>query len=389
MSDKNLLVITNNFPNSDGTYVGEIFVKEQLHYLKKYFTTIYVISPVAYGIERHRKTRYENYVFDNVKVYFPKYLNFPIFYDYGRFGWVFLAKNAIFDVIQKENITFDLIHAHFTWPSGVLAGECKKKYHVPLVITEHTSDSFRRAIDNRNYYSVKTWELADAIIRVKGGDIADFGKVGISLQKVRFIPNGFDAQKFYPAGIEECRKKLGLPKEKKIILYVGNFYSEVKGHKYLVESLTEIIQQRNDILVIIVGSGTFKSDVEKQICTLGLGEYMRTVGNKPHTEIPLWMNACDIFVLPSLNECNPTVMFEALGCGKPFVGTKVGGVPEIIISDAYGLLVRPADPKDLAEKILIALDRKWDREAILTYAKQFTWENVAKEIMDVYEQVLG
>lgn len=389
MTGKNLLVISNNFPYNDGINAGDIFIKEQLNYLKNYFTTIYVISPVAYGIERHRKTRYENYAFDNVRVYFPKYLNFPLFYKHGKFGWVFLAKNAIFDVIRKEHITFDIIHAHFTWPSGVLAGECKKKYHVPLVITEHTSDSFTRAIKNRDYYSVKSWELADAIIRVKAGDIADFGKVGISLQKVRFIPNGFDAQKFYPAIMEECRKKLGLPLDKKILVYVGNFYSEVKGHKYLVEAMAEVIQQRKDILVIIVGSGKLKTEVEKHIRSSGLEEYIKTVGNKPHAEIPLWMNAGDIFVLPSLNEGNPTVMFEALGCGKPFVGTRVGGVPEIISSDAYGLLVTPGDPRDLAEKILIAVDRQWDQTAILTYAKQFTWETIAKEIMDVYEQISG
>ena len=71
------------------------------------------------------------------------------------------------------------------------------------------------------------------------------------------------------------------------------------------------------------------------------------------------------------------------------MGTKVGGVPEVIASDDYGLLVEPADPEDLAEKILIALDREWDREAILAYAEQFTWENIAKETMSVYEQVLG
>jgi len=79
----------------------------------------------------------------------------------------------------------------------------------------------------------------------------------------------------------------------------------------------------------------------------------------------LWINAADIFVLPSLGEGNPTIMFECLGCGKPFVGTTVGGVPEVITSDDYGLLVEPADPKDLARKILMALGREWDREAIL------------------------
>jgi teichuronic acid biosynthesis glycosyltransferase TuaC len=71
------------------------------------------------------------------------------------------------------------------------------------------------------------------------------------------------------------------------------------------------------------------------------------------------------------------------------VGTKVGGVPEVIASDDYGLLVEPADPEDLAEKILVALDREWDRAAILAYAERFTWENIAKEIMGVYKQVLG
>ena len=62
-------------------------------------------------------------------------------------------------------------------------------------------------------------------------------------------------------------------------------------------------------------------------------DHVEFVGGKPHAEIPIWMNACDVFVLSSLSEGNPTVMFECVGCGKPFIGTKVGGIPEIIISD--------------------------------------------------------
>ena len=111
-------------------------------------------------------------------------------------------------------------------------------------------------------------------------------------------------------------------------------------------------------------------------------------GGKPHDEIPVWLNACDLFVLPSLSEGNPTVMFEAFGCGKPFVGTRVGGVPEVITSNEYGLLVDPANPDDLAEKILMALDREWNREAILACSERYTWENITKEIVSVYDQVL-
>ena len=97
--------------------------------------------------------------------------------------------------------------------------------------------------------------------------------------------------------------------------------------------------------------------------------------------------AISLFSL-SLNEGNPTVMFEALGCGKPFIGTRVGGVPEVIVSDVYGLLVNPADPADLAGKILTALDRTWDQEAIVQYADRFTWNEISKEILKVYRSVL-
>ena len=63
-------------------------------------------------------------------------------------------------------------------------------------------------------------------------------------------------------------------------------------------------------------------------------------------------------------------MFECLGFGKPFVGTKVGGVPEIITSEDYGLLCEPANSK-LVEKILIALDNEWNDEKIRKYAERF------------------
>ena len=101
------------------------------------------------------------------------------------------------------------------------------------------------------------------------------------------------------------------------------------------------------------------------------------------------MNACDVFVLPSLSEGNPTVMFEALGCGKPFVGTTVGGIPEVIINEKLGILVEPKDIDGLAKAIVRALETDWDRKYISNYAKQFTWDKIAEKIMEVYREVLG
>ena len=81
-------------------------------------------------------------------------------------------------------------------------------------------------------------------------------------------------------------------------------------------------------------------------------------------------------------------MFECLGCGKPFVGTKVGGIPEIIVSDDYGLLCDPAKPKELAENILIALDNNWNRNKIISYASLFTWENITEHIISLYDSLI-
>ncbi len=205
------------------------------------------------------------------------------------------------------------------------------------------------------------------------------------IHKVALIPNGFDDTVFFPRNQSECKMKLGLSTNKKTILTVGNLL-EVKGHRYLIEAMKTINNKRQDVNCVIVGTGRLNQKLRNQIILSGLESDIILTGRKPHDEVPLWINACDLFILPSLNEGNPTVMFETLGCGKPFVGTSVGGVPEIVTSDRYGLLVEPADPNGLAERILVALDRDWDREAILQYAERFTWENIAKEILSVYER---
>jgi glycosyltransferase involved in cell wall biosynthesis len=388
MKFKNLLLISNSFSDKENKYAGEIFVKEQLNYLKNYFENIYVISPNAYGFEYLRKTRHNDYKFDNVHVFFPRYFNFPLFYFHFRELWVHLEKMAVIKLLEKEKIEFDLIHAHFTWPSGAVAVELKKMFKIQVIITEHTSVTFDRVIERKDPLYIKAWNSCNAIIRVRKNDIPLFDSVGIPLNKVSHIPNGYDDRKFAELDKQACREKLSLPLDKKIILNVGNLYDEVKGHKYLVGAIYEVIKYRKDILCIVVGDGMLKGNIERQIKKLNLENYIRLIGAKPHDEIPLWMNACDIFVLPSLNEGNPTVMFEALGCGKPFVGTKVGGVPEIIINNKLGILVEPEEQEALAKAILQALGREWDEEYIRDYANQFTWENIAEQIMRVYESVM-
>lgn len=387
MNAKNLLVLCNTFPDQLDEYIGGIFIKDQLIELSKYYNKIYVLASAPYGIEFVRKTHHKNYNIGNINVYFVKYLTIPIFYYFFRFFWMIIQKNAIISFINKEKLDFQIIHAHYTWPNGRVAIELKKEFNVPVIITEHTSKTFTKVINKRDSVYLRAWKECDAIIRVKKGDLDSFIKCGIPTDKIFYIPNGFDDKKFFKQDQHYCRRKLDLPINRKIILNVANFYSPIKGHKYLINAMVQIKRQNDDIQCYLIGGGKLFQNIKDMVLKRGLSSNVIFEGPKSHDEIPLWINACDVFVLPSLNEGNPTVLFEVLGCGKPFVGTKVGGIPDIIMPDENGFLVNPSDERELAINIVKALNKKWDSDAIEKYAEQFKWVTVVEKILTVHQNV--
>ena len=305
---------------------------------------------------------------------------------YKKVGNIFY--NSVKKAIVKNKFDFNIIHTHFAWPQGYAGARLKEDYGNPFVVTGHGYDVYSLPFKDDEWRNKIEYVLntADHIITVSQSNLKCIQKLDVSTP-VTVIPNGFRSDLFYPRDSLECRKALNLPQDKKIILTVGNL-EPVKGQRYLVEAVQRIIRERKNILCVIVGAGKVRTALERQIRSLGLEDYILLAGGKPHDEIPLWMNACDLFVLPSLRESFGVVQIEAMACGKPVVATRNGGSEEVVISDKYGLLVEPVDPDGLAEKILVALDREWDREAILAYAERFTWENIVKEITTIYQGVL-
>jgi len=80
-------------------------------------------------------------------------------------------------------------------------------------------------------------------------------------------------------------------------------------------------------------------------------------------------------------------MFESLGCGRPFIGTNVGGIPEVIINNKLGLLTDPGDPSSLKEIIVKAIHENWDNEYIYEYSGKFTWREISGKIYQLYEEM--
>lgn len=379
----NLLIITPAFPNEDSSFIAEKFVRDQIASLKNNFKSIYVISPVLYSFKMFKKDQMcHNYSYDNVKVFFPRCYYIPIFY----FDKILIDNrlNVVISTIEKNSLKFDIIHAHITWPSGYIGVKLKEKYCVPAVLTIHENgDWFKEELDMNHHLLNYAWKHADALIRVNKKDVPILKKYN---ENTYSIPNGYSSH-YKILDKKECREKLNLDQDKQILFTIG-YLIKRKGFNFLIDAIKISVKNNPNILCVIGGSGPLKNKLQKQIDELNLNNHVILAGFIQEELLPVWMNACDMFVLPSLNEGNPTVMFECLGCGKPFIGTRVGGVPEIISSEDFGLLCDPADSEEFAENILIALDKEWDCRKIKEYSRQFTWENVATKILIVYHTVL-
>ena len=390
LKGKNLLIISHNYND---------FIKDQTEIISSHFKHIDVLvrhNPIAeisnlLPIEYLKPCRKESLIIltnkpENIGVIPTPVVYLPTDSGYKKLGEKHFK--AVEKTIKNDSINFDLIHSHFTWSAGYVGAKLKEKYNVPFIVTAHGYDIYDLPFRDEEWGEKIEYVLnaADYIITVSNSNLECIKNLNVKTP-VKVIPNGFNNDMFYPVDSNECRKTLRLPLDKKIVLTVGNL-KEIKGHKYLIEAMKDVVKQKKDTLCIIVGAGKLKNKLGKQVKKWRLENHVKLVGGRPHDEIPIWMNACDMFVLPSLNEGNPTVMFECLGCGKPFIGTTVGGEPEIITSDNYGLLREPANPKALAEKILSALDKEWDREKIRKYAERFSGEDIAGEIIKVYETLL-
>ncbi len=371
------------------------FQKDPIDHVSSHFKNIFVFvryNPVANlsnyikipALEAHKLSSKIDFTNKptNISLYPTPVLYLPIDSQYKKLGEKHYRH--VDSLIRRNKLQFDLVHSHFTWSSGYVGAKIKEKYGVPFVVTAHGHDIYNLPFKDEKWKSRIEYVLnsADSIITVSKSNLECIKKLDVTTS-VNVLPNGYKEDLFYPMNPYECRKLLGLSVDKKIILTIGNL-EEVKGHKYLIEAISNVVKWRRDIICIIIGVGKLEKELNGQISSSNLQDYVKLIGSKPHNEIPQWINACDIFVLPSLKEGNPTVLVECLGCGKPFVGTKVGGIPEIIVSEDYGLLAKPGDSNELAEKILTGLDCVWDSNRIYEYAAQFSWSKISKKIIEIY-----
>ena len=278
---------------------------------------------------------------DGIHVIGTKGLNIP-----GVRGLMFKmnAKKALEELLEKEDI--DIIHGHYLFPAGAAAVEVGKEHGIKTYVTAHGSDMFELYKKQPFMRSPvkKVLRDADGVFAVSNAlkhEIIATGVTGIA-NKTKLSWNSVDINKFSSKANDSFKKENKL-EDKPIVLFVGNLIKRKN-----VESLLEAKKvSQSDYYLVIVGDGPLFKKLSKKVEEENIHDVIFT-GSRNDVEniIP----SCDVLVLPSYSESFGLVLIEALACGKPVIGSDVGGITEIINNDV-GLLVNPNKVSSIAKAI--------------------------------------
>jgi glycosyltransferase involved in cell wall biosynthesis len=136
-----------------------------------------------------------------------------------------------------------------------------------------------------------------------------------------------------------------------IVGYIGRF-SEEKGILNFVKSIPLVLKNRKDIRFMLCGEGDLSDEIIDIVRHEGLEAYVKLTGWVSHKEIPILLNDFKLLILPSYTEGLPNVMLEAMACGTPVLATSVGAIPDVVIEEKTGFLLKSVLPKHIAERII-------------------------------------
>lgn len=307
-----------------------------------------------------------------------------------RFGFKYMLNNWLFYVEYAINdFSPEVIHVHTLekrFPYVYFVSKSK----IPIVVTIHsfTSIKFSKSLTAIKYKKLarKNIKLVKNLIFVSDFVRNEFKNFfGDFRGKIWVVPNPLNALKFYPTDKVKACDNINEPKDKKLLLFVGNLIKR-KGVFLLLEA-TKLLKERNlNVKTIIVGSGPEEKKIKKIVEQNQLQKYVSIKGYRYQSELLDYYNAADLFVMPSSGESFGLVYVESLLCGLPVIGNE--GVADIVIpSDEYGLLVPPNNVDALANAIEKGLKKKWNEEKIINYARSFDWRKKIMEFEDIYSDL--
>ena len=297
-----------------------------------------------------------------------------------------------------RDLEVDIVHTH-TSKAGILGRLAGRLAKVPVVI--HTVHGFAFTAplpkwQRQLYIALEKMagRWCDALIFISKPLMAEAGKLGIGDPKTyAYIPSGIDTKAFQNGnnnGNRELKRRmLGLTDHVPIIGTVSRLVKD-KGLELILEAAAQLKSKGLKFHMVWVGDGPMRDELERLAQKLGVADRLSITGMC--TDVPAWLSCFDIFVLPTMWEGMGRVFLEAQAAGIPVIGTKVGGVPDVVRDGETGILIQPNDAKTLAETIeLLITNAELRRQMGIAAAQfasneQFQVEFMVRKIEEVYEQ---
>lgn len=346
----NICILSHRYPSSDN--MVHVFVMKLVNEWAKNGHHCVVISPISLlhqwvGKEKSAPA-YEKQDIGNgafVEVFRPRYLTIPKL----KLGKVNFALNSWQRTIEKTIIAtgldFDVIYCHF-FKMAMLGWHYSHLHHKPLFVATGESKIVIPPASCKDFTVEKFRETLTGAICVSSKNLHEALSLNlIKPEYAKVFPNGVNLKSFGWRDKKICRSKLGIDTDKFVIVCVGQFI-ERKGQDRIIKALEKLNHQ--DISSIFIGKGTL--DFEHQSIV-----FKGTVSNEL---IPDYLNAADVFVLPTRHEgcCNAIV--EALACGLPVISSD-REFNHDILNASNSILVDPDNVDDIADAIEILY---YDRE---------------------------
>lgn len=311
-----------------------------------------------------------------IEVFYPRYFSVPGIFKY--LDGLFMALGSWHTLRRlKRQSNVQIIDSHFAYPDGYAATLLGRWLALPVTITLRGTESrlakkplYRRLMLTAMTRAVRVFSVADALKRTAM-------EIGVPADKVLVVGNGVDVGKFYALSQADARQRLSLLLDAPVLVSVGGL-CERKGFHRVIACLPGLQKTFPGLRFLVVGGpsaeGDWTAKLQQQVADLGLQDVVGFLGAMPSDQLKLPLSAADVFVLSTRNEGWANVFLEAMACGLPVVTTDVGGNREVVCRPELGSIVSFDDEPALAAAMLQALGQSWDRQHIVDYAKDNSWD---------------
>ena len=374
-----ILFISNLYPNPHSPNAAT-FSRQQITALRN-IAHVDVIAPIPWPVRLRVSIPY-SYTDLDMEVHHPTYFYTPKILR-GLYGQFYLA--SIRSIAEKLLATrnYDCIYSSWLFPDGWAAAQLASKFAIPLFVNVVGTDVNRLKMGS-SVTEKALWvvDRAQRVIAVSNNLKKTLIKFGADPQKIEVVYNGVNRSIFRPMDRNKTRINLDIPIGRTVVLFVGNLKKE-KGVFELTEAFAQLVKHRTDLdlELALVGSGPCEQKLRSFLKRNGGLNRVRFVGSIPLEEVAQWMNACDVFCLPSYMEGQPNVVIEALACQTRVVATNVGGIPELDSGQGAIQLVNPKSVKELT----VAIEGMLLRERCSTVHNSIcTWQENVQRLLKIF-----